>query len=87
MVDNCLLRSLFQSTYWSQHRIASTIYLGDSTVERRCHHGVLMVDYCPLRLPCSQHAESSMGREAGGAVILIILLWVVCHFVSLNVAW
>ena len=46
-----------------------------------------MVDYCSLRLPCSQHPESSMGREAGRAVILIILLWVVCHFVSLNVAW
>ena len=87
MVDNCLLLSLFQSTCWSQHRIASTGYIGDSKVERRCHHGVLMVDYCPLRLPCSQYAESSMGREAGGAFILIILLWVVCHFVSLNVAW
>ena len=86
MVDNCLLLSLFQSTCWSQHRIASTRYLGDSKVERRCHHGVLMVDYCPLRLPCSQYAESSMGREAG-AFILIILLWIVCYFVSLNVAW
>ena len=66
MVDNCLLLSLFQSTCWSQHRIASTGYIGDSKVEGRCHHGVLMVDYCPLRLPCSQYAESSMGREAGG---------------------
>ena len=80
MVDNCLLRSLFQSTYWSQHRIASTRYLGDSKVERRCHHGVLMVDYCPLRLPCSQHAESSMGREAGGRILIILSLVFVVLF-------
>ena len=55
-------------------------------LERRCHHGVLMVDYCPLRLPCSQHAESGMGREAGGAYTYNPFIGVCC-FVSFNVAW
>ena len=51
-------------------------FLGDSAAERRCHHGVLMVDYCPLR----------PGREAvgGGLIILSGLLVVLFGLLLLN---
>ena len=54
--------------------------LGDSVAERRGHHGVLMVDYCPLRL----------GREAveGGLLIrsgLLVVFVSGCCFLIL--AW
>ena len=34
-------------------------------VERRCHHGVLMVDYCPLRLPLLSACRGQY--ETGGS--------------------
>ena len=54
----------------SQHAGASiglpAQYLGDSAVERRCHHGVLMVDYCPLRLPLLSACRIQYGTGGGG---------------------